>query len=124
MNDMEGNLDKILIKDLVVRSIIGVDDYERREKQDVLINLIIWADLSEARETDDIRKTLNYREVNKEVVKLVEDSQFFLVEALAEKIAQVCLRHEKVKKVKITVEKLGALRFAKSVGVEITRVRE
>ena len=124
MNDMEGNLDKILIKDLVVRSIIGVDDYERREKQDVLINLIIWADLSEARETDDIRKTLNHREVNKEVVKLVEDSQFFLVEALAEKIAQVCLRHEKVKKVKITVEKLGALRFAKSVGVEITRVRE
>ncbi len=124
MSEKKRYFDKILIRDLLLRCIIGVNDYERKEKQDVVINLVIWADITGAEETDDIKKTLNYREVNKEIIQLVESSQFFLIETLAERIAQTCLRYEKVKKAKVTVEKPGALRFARSVGVEIIRQRE
>ena len=120
-NGKKRNLDKILIKNLLLRCIIGIDDLERREKQDVVINIVMWCDLARAAEADDIRKTVDYKKVNKSIVKLVEKSQFFLVETLAEKIANMCLQHGGVKKVRVTVEKPGALRFARSVGVEITR---
>lgn len=116
--------DKILIKDLLLRCIIGINDIERKEKQDVVINLVIWADLSKAAKSDDIRKTIDYKTITKDIISFVEKSEFFLVETLAEKIAQVCLRHDKVDKVKVTVEKPGALRFARSVGVEIVRKRD
>ncbi len=116
-------MDRILIRDLLLRCIIGVNEYERREKQDVVINVVLWADLAEAAATDDVRRTLDYKEVNKAIIKLVEDSEFYLVETLAEKIAQLCLQRERVVKVKVTVEKPGALRFARSVGVKILRKR-
>ena len=122
-NNNKKNLDRILIKDLLVRCIIGVNDLERKEKQDVIINVTIWADLTEATETDDVRRTIDYKEVNKSIIKLVEDSKFLLIETLAEKVAQLCLQHERIVKVKVTVEKPGALRFARSVGVEIVRER-
>lgn len=121
---MKGNLDKILIKDLLLRCIIGVNEVERKEKQDVVINIAIWADLTEAVKTDDMRKAVDYKRIAKDVIKLVEGSHFFLVETLADKVAQVCLQNEKVTKAKVTVEKPGALRFARSVGVEITRTRD
>jgi len=120
----EKNLDKILIKGLRVRCIIGVNEFERREKQDAMINVAIWADLAEAAETDDVAKTVDYKEINKGILKLVENSEFFLVETLAEKIAHFCLEHERIRKVKVTVEKPGALRFARSVGVEIIRKKD
>jgi D-erythro-7,8-dihydroneopterin triphosphate epimerase len=116
--------DKILIKDLTVRCIIGVNEPERREKQDVLINITLWADFSEVSKTDDINNTVNYKEVNKHVIELVESSKYFLVETLAENVAKACLQHEKVRKVKVTVEKPGALRYTRSVGVEILRRRD
>ena len=115
---------KILIKDLLLRCIIGVNESERREKQDVLINAIIWSDLQEAIQTDDIHKTVDYKAINKSIITLVENSSFFLIETLAEKIADLCLQHEKVQRVKIIVEKPNALRFTKSVGVEIVRQRD
>jgi FolB domain-containing protein len=118
------NSDKILIKDLLLRCIIGINESERREKQDVLINIVIWADQTEAAETDDLSKTVDYKGITKDIVKLVEKSEFFLVETLAESVANVCLQHEKVGKVRVTVEKPGALRFARSVGVEILRKKE
>jgi FolB domain-containing protein len=120
----DGNLDKILIKNLLLRCIIGVNEFERREKQDVVINVTIWCDLTEATETDDVARTVDYKEVNKGITKLVENSEFFLVETLAVKIAQFCLKDERIKKVKVAVEKPGALRFAGSVGVEIVRSRD
>ena len=116
-------LDKILIKDLLLRCIIGVNELERKEKQDVIINVIMWTDLTEAAETDDLRMTVDYKEVNKSIIRFVEDSEFLLIETLAERIAQICLRHERVRKVKVAVEKPSALRFARSVGVEIVRER-
>lgn len=115
------NLDQILIKDLRLRCIIGISEFERREKQDVTINVAIWSNFKEAAETDDVSKTVDYKEITKGIIKLVENSKFRLIETLAEKVAESCLEDAKVKKVKVTVEKPGALRFARSVGVRILR---
>ena len=122
-NNTKINFDKILIKDLLLRCIIGINDSERKEKQNVLINITLWSDFNEATKNDDIHKTVDYKEINKNIIKLVENSNYFLVETLAEKIAEACLQYEKVKKVKVTVEKPGALRFTRSVGVEVVRKR-
>lgn len=124
MKKGERDMDKILIKDLRLRCIIGIDEFERREKQDVTINVVIWSNLTEAAKTDDVRKTVDYKVITKHIIKLVESSEFRLVETLAEKVAESCLEHERVKKVKITVEKPGALRFARNVGVSILRKRD
>jgi dihydroneopterin aldolase/D-erythro-7,8-dihydroneopterin triphosphate epimerase len=117
-------MDKILIKDLRLRCIIGINEFERREKQDVTINVVIWSDLADAAKTDDISKTVDYKEITKNIIKLVESSEFHLVETLAEKIAQSCLDKSRIRKVKVTIEKPGALRFARSVGVTLVRRRD
>ncbi len=119
----DADFDRILIKDLLVRCIIGVNESERREKQDVLISVCLWTDLKEASETDDIGKTVDYKKITKNIIAFVEKSDFFLVETLAENVAKICLIPERVKRAKVVVEKPGALRFAKSVGVEIVRER-
>ena len=115
-------MDKILIKDLLIRCILGVNDNERREKQDVLINIVLFADLRPSGHSDCLKDSVDYRAIKKQVVAMVETSQFCLVEALAEHIAELCLRHPRVQRVQVTVEKPSALRFARSVGVEINRV--
>ena len=117
-------MDRILIKDILARCIIGVNDDERREKQDVIINISITTDLRRAGKSDDFRDTIDYRGVKKRVIAMIEVSNYQLVEALAERIADICLEHPAVLAVQVTVEKPGALRFARSVGVEITRQRE
>jgi len=116
-------LDTILIKDLLLRCIIGVNESERKEKQDVVINLVLWADLVKGAETDDIGQTVDYKQITKEIIRLVDKSEYYLIETLAENIAQTCLQHKQIEKVKVTVEKPGALRFARSVGVEVFRER-
>lgn len=117
-------MDKILIEDLLLRAIIGINEDEREKMQDVLINLILYADTSAAGSLDSIEYAVNYRTITKKVIALVEDSGFCLVEKLAAEIAAVCLEDELVEKVKVRVEKPGALRFTRSVGVEIVRSRE
>jgi FolB domain-containing protein len=119
----EGNSDKILIRDLILRCIIGVNESERKEKQEVVINIVLWSDFAKAIKTDNIGETVDYKKVNKSIIELVENSKFFLVETLAERIAQLCLLNEKVSKVEVTVEKPGALRSARSVGAEVIRKR-
>ncbi len=117
-------LDRIIIKDLFLRCIVGINDIERKQRQDVLINVDMWADISEAVGSDDVSHTVDYKTVNKEIVAMVENSSFYLVEALASSIADICLSHEKVKRARVLVEKPGALRFAGSVGVEVTREKK
>lgn len=117
-------MDRILINDLTARCIIGINDDERREKQDVVINLAIYADLSKAGKSDLFEDTVDYRALKKNILEMTEGSGFFLVEALAEKIAGICLEHPAVKKVKVRVDKPSALRFARTVGVEIRRTKE
>jgi FolB domain-containing protein len=116
-------MDRILISDLLVRCIIGVNDDERREKQDVLINLALSADLGKAGRSDQFEDAVDYRAIKKKVAAMAENSRFFLVEALAEAVAAICLEHPAVAEVLVRVEKPTALRFARSVGVEIMRKR-
>ncbi len=117
-------MDRILVSDLSVRCILGVYDEERREKQDVLINLVIFADLRKAGKSDRFEDTVDYRALKKKILKMAEASEYHVVEALAEAVAQLCLENPAVLKVQTKVEKPSALRFARSVGVEITRTRE
>jgi FolB domain-containing protein len=116
-------MDRILISDLLVRCIIGVRDEERREKQDVVINLAISTDLSKAGTSDRIEDAVDYRDIKKRIMAMAEDSRFYLVEALAEAVARICLEHPAVSEAQVRVEKPSALRFVRSVGVEITRRR-
>ena len=116
-------LDKITITDLLIRCIVGINEEERVKKQDVVINLALYADLSKSCESDKIEDTVDYRTIKLSVMALVENSSYFLVEKLAEEISKVCLKDPKVKKTVVRVEKPGALRFAKNVGIEITRTQ-
>ena len=116
-------LDEIQIKDLLLRTIIGINDEERRSRQDVLINVILWADLRPAGASDNIADAVNYRTITKRIIRLVEGSQYYLVEKLAAEIATICLDDPRIERARISVEKPGALRFARSVGVVIERDR-
>jgi len=116
--------DQIEIKDLLLRTVIGLTDLERRDRQDVVINLVLETDTRAAGQSDDVNDALNYRTLTKRIIPLVEGSAFYLVEKLAEEIARLCLAEPRAQRVRVTVEKPGALRFARSVGVTIERGRE
>lgn len=115
--------DKILIKDLLIRGIIGIHGWEREKKQDILINIEMEADCRPAGLSDDFQDAVDYRAVAKSVLALVEGSEFFLVERMAEEIAQICLVDARVTLARVRVEKPGAVRFSRSVGVEVVRRR-
>ncbi len=117
-------MDKIYIRDIALRCIVGVYEAERLEKQDVVVNVTLHTDLSKAGETDDFADTVDYKAVKKAIVTLVENSNYFLLEALASAIAGTCLRIDpRIEQVEVLAEKPGALRFARTVGVEICRSR-
>jgi len=119
----ESDMDRIYIRDLQLRCIIGVYEEERRERQDVIIGLTLSGDFSAAGRSDDLADAVDYKVMKKKVIQLVEASQFRLIETMAERIAQTCLENPKVQQVTVTVDKPGALRFARSVAFEITRAR-
>ena len=114
-------MDKIYIRDLRLSCIIGIYPRERIEKQDVVINIVLEGDLSAAGKSDDIADTINYKTIKKRIIRLVEKSGFFLIEKLAQEIATACLKEKSVHRVTVTLDKPGALRFTRSVAVEITR---
>ena len=114
-------MDKILIKDLCVIGIIGIHDYERVTPQEMLINLSLSTNTRRAAETDDIKDCVDYH-VTAELVKAhAETSKRLTVEALAEDIAQICLKMPRVSAVTVRVEKTQAIAYTGSVGVEIER---
>jgi FolB domain-containing protein len=115
------NMDQIIIKDLLARGIIGINESERTQPQDILINIVIFADLQKAGQTDNIDESVNYRTVAKNSIELAANAHRLTVEALAADIAEMVLRQPNAKTVRVRVEKPGAVRFARSVGVEIER---
>lgn len=117
-------MDKIIIKNLLVRGIIGINESERQKKQDILINIEAYADLTQAGKTDDIENCINYKTLAHKVINYVEKSNRYTVEALATDIAKLGLEDKKVVSIKVRVEKPGALRYTQSAGVEIERTRE
>ncbi len=113
--------DRIEIRNLLIRGVIGVHDWERRIRQDILVNISLFTDLSAAGKSDNIDDTVSYRTVAKEVIAHVESSERLTVEALATDIARICLDQSGVTRCRVRVEKPGAVRFAETVGVEIER---
>jgi FolB domain-containing protein len=116
-------MDQTFITDLSARGILGINDWEREKPQEILINIVLFADLQRAGESDDIADCVNYRTVAKKVQAHAEAAARLTVEALATDLARLCLEEPGVQKVRVRVEKPGAVRFARSVGVEIERSR-
>lgn len=116
-------MDKILINDLVARGIIGLNDWEREKPQEILINLVLYTDIRTAGRDDSIEHSVNYRTIAKRVQAQAETAARLTVEALAADLARICLEDPNVQKVIVRVEKPGAVRFTRSVGVEIERTR-
>ena len=114
-------MDIIYLRDLKIPCTIGVWDWERQIKQTVHIDLDLAVDLTVAAASDRIEDTLNYKVVAKRLKELVGASEFHLVEALAEAIAQTVLAEFGVSWVRVRINKKGALRDATDVGVEIER---
>ena len=122
---MKGSrMDQVFITDLVARGIIGVNDWEREKPQDILINIVLFADLQQAGQSDDLHDSVDYRSVAKKVLAHAEAARRLTVEALAADLAKICLEDGRVEKVRVRVEKPTAVRFSRSVGVEIERVKE
>ena len=116
--------DRIHIRDLHLRTVIGVNPWERHKQQDVVINLALTTDLSGPASSDDLADAVDYSKLTKRVTAHVENSSYKLLERLAGSIADVVFEHfPRVACVTVTVDKPGALRFARSVGVELTRER-
>lgn len=114
-------MDQIFIKDLLIRGVIGISEREREQPQDILVNIVIFSDIHKAGDTDNVDDSVNYRTVAKKVFAHVEKVQRYTVEALATDISLLVLAEPNVSKVRVKVEKPGAVRFSKSVGVEIER---
>ena len=117
------NCDRIYIRDLALRCVIGIFPEERREKQDIIINVVLEADLALAVASDQLADTVDYKALKKKILALVDSSTFNLIETLADRIAQLALEDKRVQRATITVDKPGALRFARSVAVEISRTQ-
>jgi dihydroneopterin aldolase len=117
-------MDKIFIHALKTEAIIGIFDWERQVKQTVIIDIEISADIRKAALSDSIADTLNYKRVAKRVLAFVEDSQFHLVETLAEHIAMLMLEDFGVSWVRLSLSKPGAIRSSRDVGVMLERDRD
>jgi len=116
-------MDRIHITDLQFRCIIGVYPEERREPQDVCLNLTLSCDLRRAGISDALADTVDYKAVKGRVRALVEGAHFQLLEKLATEVARCCLETVGVTAVRVRIDKPGALRFARSVAVDIERTR-
>ncbi len=116
-------MDQVIIKDLLVRGIIGITERERERPQDILINVVLFTDISRAAQTDAIEDCVDYSKVAKKLTAHAESVGRQTVEALVTDLAQICLEQTGVQGVRIRVEKPGAVRFSRSVGVEIERFR-
>jgi dihydroneopterin aldolase/D-erythro-7,8-dihydroneopterin triphosphate epimerase len=116
--------DEIRICDLKFRCIVGVNEDERHRKQDIVAQIVLYTDLRPAGRTDALEDTVDYKILKKEILALAERSHFLLIEALAESIADICLRHDRVEQVAVTIEKPGALRYARTVAVKVVRNRQ
>src|SRR5512135_1983962 len=114
-------MDQVIIKELLCRGVIGITDQERAQPQDILVNVVLFTDTQRAAQTDSIDDCVNYRTVSKKILAFIDQARRHTVEALANDLVAICLAEPGVQKVRIRVEKPGAVRFSKSVGVEIER---
>ena len=116
-------MDQVIIKDLRARGMIGISECERERVQDIMINAVVYTDIHQAAASDAIEDCVDYSLLAKKLIEHAETAGRHTVEALASDLAQLCLEEPGVAGVRIRVEKPGAVRFARSVGVEIERFR-
>ena len=114
-------MDIVFIRDLQIETVIGIYDWERKVKQIISLDIDMASDIRKAAASDNIEDTLSYKTVAKRLIAFVEQSEFELVEALAEKICEIILEEFEVPWVRLTLNKPGAVRGSKSVGVMIER---
>ena len=114
-------MDIIYLKNLKVKTRIGIFDWEKQVDQIINVNIELGVDTKKASETDDIKYALNYKNISKKVINYIENNRFNLIEKLAEKLAEMILSEENVLLVKLTISKPGAIRGAEDVGITITR---
>jgi dihydroneopterin aldolase len=114
-------MDIIFLRGLQLETVIGIYDWERKIRQTVIIDLEMATDIRRAAATDDISHTLDYKAVSKRIIAFVEESEFFLVETLAEKITGILLDEFSVPWVRLTLNKKGAISGASDVGIQIER---
>ena len=114
-------MDIVFIRELKVDTVVGIYDWERRIRQNVVLDLDMAADVARAAKSDRIQDTLDYKAVAKRLIQFVSGSDFQLVETLAEKVAELVLKEFGVRWVKVTLHKPGAVSGSKSVGVVIER---
>lgn len=115
--------DTIFIRGLEIECIIGFIDWERRVKQKVVLDLELPVDCARAARTDDVVDTLDYKQVVDQVSGLIADSQFMLVETMAQRVAELILNNFGVAWIRVTVNKPGAIRGLRDVGVSLERHR-
>jgi len=116
-------MDKVFIKDLEIDAIIGIYDEERITKQKVVFDLEMWWDVAQAAKSANIEDALNYKTLSDQIKDFVGNSEFQLIETLAEEVAAIVVDQYAVETVKLTLHKPNALDGATDVGVEILRHR-
>ncbi|MDP7402199.1 MAG: dihydroneopterin aldolase [Pseudomonadota bacterium] len=114
-------MDIVYIRELEVRTIIGIFDWEREQRQVVSLDLEMGSDIATAAATDTIENALDYKAVAKRLIDFIEKSEFFLVETLAERVADIVVNEFNVPWVKLRLGKPGAVTGSKDVGVIIER---
>jgi FolB domain-containing protein len=117
-------MDKVIIRDLVARGVIGVNEAEREVPQEILINIVAFAETRKAANSDKLTDCVDYRALAHKARTHAEAAARHTVEALANDLAELCLQDEAIQKVVVRVEKPGAVRFSASVGVEVERSRD
>ena len=119
MPQLQPGMARIRVKDLCLRTFIGINEDEILNKQDVLINLTILYPAQEAVRDNDIDHALNYRTITKAVIRHVEENRFALLERLTQEILDLVMEHPAVRYAEVEVDKLHALRFAESVSITL-----
>ncbi|HHS13821.1 MAG TPA: dihydroneopterin aldolase [bacterium] len=114
----------IRIKNLRLRAVIGINDWERKTCQDVIINIEFEFDGTRAAESDDLKDTVDYKNLKMQIMKEVESSRFFLIDKLAHHVLTLIMRDQKVQWARVEVDKPHALRFADSVSVSCEARRD
>ncbi len=114
----------IKIKNLRLRTYIGFNEDERKKRQDVIVNVRFAYKADEAAETDDVKYAVNYRTITKEIIALVEDGRFMLLERLASDVLDLVMSHEVIGFAEVEVDKPYALRFSESVSATLQASRD
>jgi D-erythro-7,8-dihydroneopterin triphosphate epimerase len=109
----------IRITNLKLRTIIGINDWERKKKQDIVLNITIHFNADRSSSSDSIKDTIDYKKITKRIIKEVEASAFYLLEKLCKTVLDIVMKEKLVKEATVRIDKPGALRFAESVSIEL-----